>query len=155
MLLEKSCSQFCPPFLHSPLHRSSQSSAVCVSFVHLASVRCRGGFPGGPSGKEAPASSGGIRDAVGSLGQADCLGRHGNPLLCSCLWTEEPGGPQSIGSQSQARLKRLGAQHTCRYTFFFCQDMHFSMFCCSRHRYWRAFCISTQFAQSFFLIATL
>lgn len=41
MLLEKSCSQFCPPFLRFPLHRSSQSFVVCVSFVHPASVRCR------------------------------------------------------------------------------------------------------------------
>ena len=23
-------------------------------------------------------------------------------------WTEEPGGPQSMGSQSQARLEQLG-----------------------------------------------
>ena len=26
-------------------------------------------------------------------------------------WTEEPGGPQSMGSQSQTRLKRLGTQN--------------------------------------------
>ena len=41
-------------------------------------------------------------------------GGHGNPLQCSCLEnprTEEPGGLQSKGSQSQIRLSNL-AQHS-------------------------------------------
>ena len=42
-------------------------------------------------------------------------GRKWNPLQYSCLespWTEEPGGLQSMGSQSQAQLKPPGTQHT-------------------------------------------
>ena len=42
-------------------------------------------------------------------------GRKWNPLQYSCLespWTEEPGGLQSMGSQSQAQLKPPGTWHT-------------------------------------------
>ena len=54
--------------------------------------------------KNLPANAGDIRDA----GSIPGLGRfpgggHGNPLQYSCLenpWTEEPGGLQSIRSQS-------------------------------------------------------
>ena len=36
---------------------------------------------------------------------------HSSILACRILWTEEPGGPQSVGSQSWTRLKRLST-HT-------------------------------------------
>ena len=42
-------------------------------------------------------------------------GGHGNPPQYSCLenpWTEESGGLQSTGSQSQTRLRRLST-HAC------------------------------------------
>ena len=41
-------------------------------------------------------------------------GGHGNPLQCSCLripWTEEPGGLQAMGSQSQTWLSDLARIH--------------------------------------------
>ena len=49
---------------------------------------------------------------AGDMGVIPELGRssgggHGNPLQYSCLripWTEEPGGLQSMGSQSQTQL---------------------------------------------------
>ena len=43
-----------------------------------------------------------------SLGHASPGEGNGNPLQYSCLenpWTEEPGGLQSMGLQSQTRLK--------------------------------------------------
>ena len=36
---------------------------------------------------------------------------HSSILACRILWTEEPDGPQSVGSQSWTRLKRLST-HT-------------------------------------------
>ena len=58
------------------------------------------GFPGGSDGKEFACN-------VGDLGSSPMLGRspgegNGNPLQYSCLenpMTEEPGRPQSMGSQ--------------------------------------------------------
>ena len=48
---------------------------------------------------------------VQSLGWEDLLenamATHSSILAWRILWTEEPGGLQSIGSQSQTRLKRL------------------------------------------------
>ena len=56
-----------------------------------------------------------VRDPPDNAGDADLVpglgrspgGGNGNPLQCSCLgnpWTEEPGGLQSVGSQSQTGL---------------------------------------------------
>ena len=62
-----------------------------------------GPFPGGTSGNP-PASAGDIRDAssIPRLGRSP-EGGHGNPTLVflpgESLWTEEPGGLQSMGSQ--------------------------------------------------------
>ena len=60
------------------------------------------GFPGGLDGKNLPA----VQETwVGSLGQEDLLekGMAIHPLILTWRipWTEEPGGLQSIGSQSQ------------------------------------------------------
>ena len=60
------------------------------------------GSPGGAVIKNLPASAR-DRRAVGSTPAEG----NGNPLQCSCLGnpTDEPGGPQSMGSQkSQTRL---------------------------------------------------
>ena len=46
---------------------------------------------------------------------------YGNPLQYSFLeipWTEEPKVPQSIGSQSQTRLKQLSTQHKMTLTTY-------------------------------------
>ena len=55
--------------------------------------------------KDPPANAGDVRDAGSIPGSGRSPGGgHGNPLQYSCLenpWTEEPGGLQSIGSQSQ------------------------------------------------------
>ena len=58
------------------------------------------GFPGGASGKELPANAEdtGVVGSIPGSGRSPGAGR-GNPLQCSCPWTEEPGGLQSIGLQ--------------------------------------------------------
>ena len=58
------------------------------------------GFPGGSAIKNPPA----MRETrVGSLGREDPLEKematHSNILALRILWTEEPGGLQSMGSQ--------------------------------------------------------
>ena len=61
--------------------------------------------------KNLPASAGDARDEGSVLGLGRSPGGgHGNPLCILAWripWMEEPGGLQSIGSQSQTRLKRL------------------------------------------------
>ena len=54
--------------------------------------------------KNPPADAGDLRDLGSILGSGRSPGEgHGNPLQYSCpgesLWTEEPGGLQSMGSQ--------------------------------------------------------
>ena len=55
--------------------------------------------------KNLPAGAGDIRELSSVSGSGRSSGGgNGNPLKYSCLenpWTEEPGGLQSIGSQSQ------------------------------------------------------
>ena len=61
---------------------------------------------------------------VRSLGQEDPLEKgmptHSSILAWRILWTEEPGGLQSMGSQSQTLLKRLSSSSSSRenYTLF-------------------------------------
>ena len=69
---------------------------------------------GGTVVKNLPANAGDIRDA-GSFSRSESSpeGENGNPLQYSCWkipWTEEPGGLQPMGSQSQTQLST--------YTFF-------------------------------------
>ena len=53
---------------------------------------------------------------VQSLGREDPLEKematHSSILAGKIPWIEEPGGLQSMGSQSQTQLKRLSTQHT-------------------------------------------
>ena len=60
-----------------------------------------------------PASVGGIREAVGSLGQEDPLeegmATRSRILAWRIPWTEEPGGLQSTGSQRAGH----DMQHNC------------------------------------------
>ena len=62
-----------------------------------------------------PANAGDIRD-TGSISESGWSpgGGHGNPLQHSCLeipWAEDPGGLQSMGSQSRTWLSDLACTH--------------------------------------------
>ena len=64
--------------------------------------------------KNPSANAGDIKDPwVWSLGQEDPLeeemATHSSILAWRIPWTEEPGGLQAIGSQSQTRLKRFSS----------------------------------------------
>ena len=66
------------------------------------------GFPGGSAIKNPPA----MRETrVGSLGREDPLEKematHSNILAWRILWTEEPGGLQSMGAQSRTQLSAV------------------------------------------------
>ena len=54
--------------------------------------------------KNPPANAGDIRDVGSTMGREDRLEKgmanHSSILAWRIPWTEEPGGPQSIGSQS-------------------------------------------------------
>ena len=73
------------------------------------------GSPGGAGVRDPPAHAGGARDWVWSLGGEDPLeeevATHSSTLAWRIPWTEEPGGLQSMGSQSQAGLSDW-ATHT-------------------------------------------
>ena len=62
-------------------------------------------MPGGSDGKESAVQETWVR----SLGQEDPLEKsmatHSSILAWRIPWTEEPGGLQSIGSQSRIQLK--------------------------------------------------
>ena len=76
-------------------------TAFCMCYVHI--WHRLWSFPGGANGKEPVSHSGRLRDMglIPGLGRTSG-GGHGNPLqfLASrILWTEEPGGLQSIWLQ--------------------------------------------------------
>ena len=61
--------------------------------------------------KNAPANAGDL-DMISGSGRSPGEG-NGNPLQYSCQeisWTEEPGGPQSMGSQKSHRHKVGGGE---------------------------------------------
>ena len=80
------------------------------------------GFPGGVVGKESTCLP--MQETqelrVPSLGQEDSLeeemATHSRILAWRIPWSEEPGGLQSMGSQSQTGLKRLGIACTFLHT---------------------------------------
>ena len=109
-------------------HRSVGESRGCRLESSLsAQDHCRGKCldealvgdsqsPGGAVVKNPPANAGGTRDAglIPGSGRSPG-GGNGNSRLFSCLESpmkEEPGGLQSMGSQSQTQL----STHTCRDT---------------------------------------
>ena len=61
--------------------------------------------------KNPPVNSGDIRDVGSTPGWEDSLkegmATHSSILTWTVPWTEKPGGLQSMGSQSQTRLKQL------------------------------------------------
>ena len=66
--------------------------------------------------KKPPADARNVREMVQSLDRKDPLEKEMATHSSSLAWriprTEEPGGLQSTGSQSQTRLKRLSSTHT-------------------------------------------
>ena len=74
---------------------------MCIFFLTLP--RDSGGFPGGASGKEPACQC--RRGTVRSQGREDPLeeemATHSSILAWRIPWTEEPGGLQSMGPQSQ------------------------------------------------------
>ena len=59
-----------------------------------------------------PSANAGDLDMISGSGRSPGEG-NGNPLQYSCLeisWTEEPGGPQSMGSQKSHRHKVGGGE---------------------------------------------
>ena len=79
---------------------------LCYNFSLLKLVQHSS--PGSSVGRESACHAGDLGSIPG-LGRSPG-GGHGNPLQSSCLenpHTEEPGGRQSMGSQSQTRLKWL------------------------------------------------
>ena len=81
----------------------------------ISVVICKG-LPRGSAVKNLPAVQDVQETRVRSLGREDPLeegvATHPTILLWRVPWTEEPGGLQSIGLQSQTRLKRL-CMHAC------------------------------------------
>ena len=69
------------------------------------------GFPGGPDGKESACNAGNLGSMPG-LGRSPGEGNatHSNIPAWRIPRTEMPGRLQSIGSQSQTRLKRQHAR---------------------------------------------
>ena len=61
------------------------------------------GPPGGSSGKNPPAKAGdaGVTVSISGLGRSPGVGMttHSSILAWKIPWAEEPGGPQSMGSQ--------------------------------------------------------
>ena len=75
---------------------------VSVEFFYLRTEPRYVGFPGGPGGEQSTSQCRKLRDAVPSWGQEDPLeeGRATHPSILArrIPWTEDPGGPQSMGS---------------------------------------------------------
>ena len=106
------------------------------------------GSPGGTSGKKKkkkqkkpPDNAGDIRDRDSIPGlERSPRGGHSSPLQYSCLtilWTEEPGGLCSIGSQRVGQdWSDLARKHTCiRYTVSFgsLRSRHLDWIRCAGH----------------------
>ena len=64
--------------------------------------------------KNPPANTGDIRDAGLIPGWGKEMTTHSSILAWRIPWTEEPGGLQSIGLQSQTRLKQLSTHMSMR-----------------------------------------
>ena len=58
------------------------------------------------SGKQSICNAGDL-DLIDPLEEG--MAAHSSVLACRIPWTEEPGGPQSMGPQSQTPLKRLSS----------------------------------------------
>ena len=83
-----------------------------------------------PGGLDHEESACNVGDEVQSLGLEDPLEKemttHSGVLACRIMWTEEPGGLQSMGSQRVRHTERL----TCFYSMFYGRvtvGMHYSI----------------------------
>ena len=85
-------------FLHILAIMSDAAMKICIYKYRFKSP----GFPGGSEIKNPPPMQ---ETQVGSLGQEDPLGEemstHSSVLAWRNPWTEEPGGLESMGLQSQ------------------------------------------------------
>ena len=64
------------------------------------------GFPGGSVVKNTPANAGDVNLILESgRFPGEEMATHSSILACEIPWIEEPGGPQSMGSQSQTGLR--------------------------------------------------
>ena len=67
---------------------------------HTQSPQNLYGFPGGSSGKESACSAGEVGSIPGSARSLEeGMANHSSILAWRITWTEEPGRPQSMGSQ--------------------------------------------------------
>ena len=96
--------------------------ATPVRHVYIHTAPPSGGFPGG-------ANAGDTRDTGSIPGLERCLVEgmetHSGTLARRIPWTEEPGGPRSVGSQSQRWLKRLHAG-TCPSLWRLCPPCRYT-----------------------------
>ena len=108
------------PRCYSPMEHSH--SWACDNYLFISIIvnkYCSGRLPWWLSSKESACNTGDAGDSDSIPGSVRSPGGgHGNPLQYSCWkmpWTEEPGGLQSTGSQSQTRLKRVNVHtHTAQ-----------------------------------------
>ena len=78
------------------------------------------GFPGGSVSKESACNAGDM-DSVPGLKDPleEGIATYYSILVSKIPWTEEPGGLECIGSQSQTQLKRL-SMHACSWGIYIC-----------------------------------
>ena len=90
--------------VNSPNHRECPGYFISKYTGDTSSIR---GFPGGSAVKNPPTMQEMQETRVRSLGQEDPLeegtASHSSILAWRIPWKEEPGAPQSIGSQSMGR----------------------------------------------------
>ena len=103
-------------FLSISLGKSilGEQQLICRVFVLVEN-----GFPGGSVVKNLPVMQ---ETQVWSLDQEDPLEKSmvtHSSIAWRIPWTEEPGGPQSMRSQSQTRLKLLST-HACSSSWILC-----------------------------------
>ena len=105
---ESEVAQSCPT-LCDPVDRSLPGSSVLLGFdVNVVGkLNISVGFPGGSDNKESACSAGDPGSFPGSgrsLGNPKGMATHSSILAWRIPWREEPGGLQSMGSQSQTQL---------------------------------------------------
>ena len=112
--LKKDLSLVICPYLIAPSLAKRTPGKKKVAWqiqLGISALSCTTGFPGGSVVKNLLANAGDIRDKSVIPGSGRSPGGgNGNPLQYSrleMLWTEEPCGPQSMGSHRQTQLKRI------------------------------------------------
>ena len=104
---------------HAAVHGVTKSWTWLSDWTEQNSLN--GGIPGGSSGKERACQCRRLKEMlVRSLGWEDPLeedmATHSSILAWRTLWTEEPGGLQSIGAQSQTQQKWLSTHKLIEFS---------------------------------------